>query len=59
MPNENDTCPECGGSNKCHWCSPKGSGENQQGGECQMCNGTGICRFKIRNLLCRFGILKR
>jgi len=36
------TCRECGGSGKCHWCSPKGSGKNG-GSSCQMCNGSGIC----------------
>ncbi len=35
-------CPSCGGSGKCKWCSPRGSGKNK-GETCKMCSGTGKC----------------
>jgi len=37
------TCPSCGGSGKCKWCSPKGSGKNNDGTTCKACRGAGTC----------------
>jgi len=43
------TCDECGGSAKCKWCSPKGSGTNKDGTTCQVCQRTGKCQYKNRD----------
>jgi hypothetical protein len=37
-------CPSCGGSTKCKWCSPRGTGKNNDGTPCKMCDGSGICQ---------------